>query len=80
VNKDTKSTETFDKFQLMVKELEEMSQDFWFFDNKPSQFDLIYSESIKKSRKSMGKIVPEGTIYNEDPLDRLMQLRMYSPT
>jgi len=78
--KDTKSTETFDKFQLMVKELEEMSQDFWFFDNKPSQFDLIYSESIKKSRKSMGKIVPEGTIYNEDPLDRLMQLRMYSPT
>jgi len=74
---DTKYLDKYSKFQLLVKELDEMSKDFWFFDNKPTNFDLEYSDMIKKGKKAMGKTIPTELIYNEDPLDRLMKLSDY---
>ena len=77
--RNTKHVEWLEKFQSLVGELEEMTKEFWFFDNEPTPFDINYSENITKTRRATGNDAPDELIYNEDPLDRIILLRTYLP-
>jgi len=75
--KGTKNKSAYDKYANVVNELGNLSKDFWFFDNEPTEFDKRYSEQRKDFLKRRSQKVPEEIIYNENPLIRLNMLRTY---
>jgi hypothetical protein len=78
--KNTTNHVEYNKFELLVNELREMSKDFWFYDNQPLQFDIDYSNEIKSSWILSGRSVPDDLIYNDSPLERLVILRSRYPS
>jgi hypothetical protein len=75
--KGTKNKLEYDKYAKIVSELGDLSKDFWFFDNEPTEFDKRYSEQRKAFLKSRSGKIPDELIYNKDPLIRLNMLRTY---
>jgi hypothetical protein len=75
--KGTNNKSAYDKYDKIVNELGELSEDFWFFDNEPTEFDKKYSEQRKNFLKRRSQKVPDKLIYNENPLERLNMLRTY---
>jgi hypothetical protein len=75
--KETKNKSAYDKYDKIVNELGQLSEDFWFFDNEPTEFDKRYSEQQKEFLSKRSKKVPDELLYNENPLDRLKMLRLY---
>lgn len=73
--KTTRNQSAYYKFEEIVLELDRMSKDFWFFDNDPTDFDIHYSNLQKDYLRRTNKKVPNGVIYNENPLRRLMMMR-----
>jgi hypothetical protein len=73
--KNTTNQLEYNKFKELIKELHDITKEFWFYDNEPMPFDLEYSNRIKEFRLRAGKKVPEGPIYNENPFERLCLMR-----
>jgi len=65
-----------EKYNSLMHKLNHSSNHFWFFDNKPTPFDLDISNARKHLKRSIKKKpVSDIIIYYEDPLIRLKQLR-----
>lgn len=68
-------TAKLEKYLSLMERLDSTSSHFWFFDNNPSEFDILISDSKKHLQKISDKTPTEKVIYYEDPLFRLKQFR-----
>lgn len=60
------------KYEQMVQELNLHSNDLWFFDNEPTEYDANNSEYLKQiMRARKCNPDPDQFIYYDNPLERM---------
>ena len=66
------------KYERQTELLNELSNELWFFDNEPSEYDVEASKMRKWwLRRSNRKVDEERVLYYTDPIERLRQLIMW---
>ena len=66
----------FTNYKKQSKKLKDVTYDFWFIYNDPTNFDIKRSENLKKTLKMIGRDVEtEGILYYRNPVKRLLELR-----
>jgi hypothetical protein len=66
------------KYKQMVHELNILSNDLWFFDNEPTEYDAKNSEYLKQIvRARNSNPDPDQFIYYDNPLERTKNLLNY---
>jgi hypothetical protein len=63
------------KYENFIEELNLMSNDLWFFDNEPMQYDIDKSNMQKQILKQINKSIFNGIHYPKNPLERLNLMR-----
>ena len=63
------------KYEKIINQLDSLSKDLWFFDNKPTQFDREQSNEKKRYLALRNKSVTSDILYYENPLERLQKMR-----
>ena len=63
------------KYESLIEELNVMSNDLWFFDNEPLQYDLNESKMQKQILRQTKISVSNDIHYPKNPLERLNKMR-----
>ncbi len=64
-----------EKYENLIEELNRISNDIWFFDNGPLQYDIDKSNIQKQILKQSNRPVSNDIHYPKNPLERLNQMR-----
>jgi hypothetical protein len=64
-----------EKYKNLIEELNRISNDLWFFDNGPLQYDIDKSNIQKQILKQSNRPVSNDIHYPKNPLERLNQMR-----
>jgi hypothetical protein len=67
----------YQKYKLLIEELDELSRDLWFFDNEPTDFDKQQSARMQRYRRNTDKKTQDDISYYDDPLRRLQNMRKH---
>jgi hypothetical protein len=66
------------KYNQIIKELQSLSNDVWFFDDEPTEFDIKNTEYLKQVRNANDSDpVSDEFIYYNNPLGRMKNLLLY---
>jgi len=77
--KDNSNPLEYDNYNRIIEELHSFSKDLWFFDDKPTSFDIEQSDQRKKYLQARNRKVPDNVLYCEDPLRRLYRMKSRNP-
>jgi len=64
-----------EKYEKLIEELSVMSNDLWFFDNDPLQYDIDKSNIQKQILRQTNRPVSNEIYYPQNPIERLNQMR-----
>ena len=66
-------------YREFMNDLNQKTNHFWFIDNEPSKYDVMFSEQKKKmAERFAGKEIDEVVMYYENPLERLHQYKNWT--